>query len=360
MQVQFPFWSSPALPLPPTGSDPRDTPQQTSQRPCRSLPPGESNLQRYLDKRPGPSQPVSKMQRTEGPALRLKSIPPPSPQRPGLPFVPQTYFTWHLFQGVFIFMQILQAKLPQFWPLGRYWMLSPPPGHSCLPWSFQTWTIMGCKDKRPSSSDVWFVFLSASEMCPFDHYSMGHFFKCKRCLLLPSKELSTFDLAVQRKCECLHSSQFRFSEQETFFENRNCSFLHYKWTRIIFLTKTSSIATVTEYPLICSFLPDRFWKSERGRGRDRGTHGREKGNMAESAIQKRGPLGSATWCVLSHFSHVRLAPLSIGFSRQEYWSGLPCPPPGDRPDPGIEPVSLTSPALAGGFFITRGRATWPS
>ena len=59
--------------------------------------------------------------------------------------------------------------------------------------------------------------------------------------------------------------------------------------------------------------------------------------------------------MLSHFSHVQLfailwtrarqAPLSMGFSRQEYWSGLPCPPPGDLPDPGIEP-GLT----AGGFF----------
>ena len=46
-------------------------------------------------------------------------------------------------------------------------------------------------------------------------------------------------------------------------------------------------------------------------------------------------------------------PLSMGFSRQEYWSGLPCPPPGTLPDLGIEPVSLMSPALAGGFFITR-------
>ena len=43
------------------------------------------------------------------------------------------------------------------------------------------------------------------------------------------------------------------------------------------------------------------------------------------------------------------APLSIGFSRQEHWSGLPFPSPGDLPDPGIEP---TSPALAGGFFNT--------
>ena len=42
--------------------------------------------------------------------------------------------------------------------------------------------------------------------------------------------------------------------------------------------------------------------------------------------------------------------LSMGFSRQEYWSGLPFPSPGDLPDPGIEPASLVSPALVGGFF----------
>ena len=46
------------------------------------------------------------------------------------------------------------------------------------------------------------------------------------------------------------------------------------------------------------------------------------------------------------------APLSIGFPRQEYWSGLPFPSPGDLPNPKIEPVSLMSPALAGGFLIT--------
>ena len=46
------------------------------------------------------------------------------------------------------------------------------------------------------------------------------------------------------------------------------------------------------------------------------------------------------------------APLSMGFSRQEYWSGLPFPSPGDLPPSGIEPRSLESPALAGGFFIT--------
>ena len=44
------------------------------------------------------------------------------------------------------------------------------------------------------------------------------------------------------------------------------------------------------------------------------------------------------------------------FSRQEYWSRLPCPPPGDLPDPGIKPKSFALPALAGGFFTTR--TTW--
>ena len=46
----------------------------------------------------------------------------------------------------------------------------------------------------------------------------------------------------------------------------------------------------------------------------------------------------------------RQARLSMGFSRQEYWSGLPFPPPRDLPDPGIEPTSLVSPALAGRLF----------
>ena len=46
----------------------------------------------------------------------------------------------------------------------------------------------------------------------------------------------------------------------------------------------------------------------------------------------------------------------MGFSRQEYWSGLPCPSPGDLPHPGIEPESLVTPALADGFFTTS--ATW--
>ena len=52
------------------------------------------------------------------------------------------------------------------------------------------------------------------------------------------------------------------------------------------------------------------------------------------------------------------ASLSMELSRQEYWSGLPFPTPGDLPDPGIEPEYLASPALAGRFFTTN--ATWES
>ena len=72
------------------------------------------------------------------------------------------------------------------------------------------------------------------------------------------------------------------------------------------------------------------------------------------------------WARVSCFSRVRLfatlrtvghqAPLSMGLSRQEYWSGFSCPPPGDLPDPGMEPASLTFPALGGGFFTTS--ANW--
>ena len=57
-------------------------------------------------------------------------------------------------------------------------------------------------------------------------------------------------------------------------------------------------------------------------------------------------------CPVSLWTVAHQAPLSMEFSRQEYRSGLPCPPPGDLPYLGIEPASLMSPALAGGFFTT--------
>ena len=80
-------------------------------------------------------------------------------------------------------------------------------------------------------------------------------------------------------------------------------------------------------------------------------------HSTEEACQSR-----AVECMLGHFSRVRLsvsirtvahqAPLSMGFSRQEHWSGSPCPPPGDLQDPGIEPASLMSPAWRGEFFTS--------
>ena len=77
-------------------------------------------------------------------------------------------------------------------------------------------------------------------------------------------------------------------------------------------------------------------------------------------------LSSESMLCVCVFSHVLLfaaswtvacqSPLSVGFSRHEYWSGLLFPTPGDLSDPGIEPLSLEAPASAGGFFTTS--ATW--
>ena len=60
-------------------------------------------------------------------------------------------------------------------------------------------------------------------------------------------------------------------------------------------------------------------------------------------------LFAAPWTV------ARQAPLSMGFSRQGYWGGLPFPPPGDLPHPGIKSTSLMSPAVAGGFYTTTAK-----
>ena len=64
----------------------------------------------------------------------------------------------------------------------------------------------------------------------------------------------------------------------------------------------------------------------------------------------------SVWLLATLWTVALHAPLSMGFSRKEYWSWLPHPSPGDLPNPEIKPVFLTSPALAGGFFTTN--ATW--
>ena len=72
----------------------------------------------------------------------------------------------------------------------------------------------------------------------------------------------------------------------------------------------------------------------------------------QTGVNKKALNDKVHECMLSRFCRVQLcvtpwtvahqAPLSVGFSKQEYWSGLPCPPPGDLPNPGIEPATLTS------------------
>ena len=75
-------------------------------------------------------------------------------------------------------------------------------------------------------------------------------------------------------------------------------------------------------------------------------HRKRCSTLLQSSLTLYDPMG----CIVCQ------APLSMGFSRQEYWSGLPCLPPGDLPNPGIKPASLRSPALADGFFATS--ANW--
>ena len=78
--------------------------------------------------------------------------------------------------------------------------------------------------------------------------------------------------------------------------------------------------------------------------------------MAQTCATCCAQLLSHVWCFAAPGTIACQAPLSMGFSRQEHWSELPCPPPVDLPNPGIEPASLMSPALADGCFTTS--TTW--
>ena len=109
----------------------------------------------------------------------------------------------------------------------------------------------------------------------------------------------------------------------------------------IFPQEKEGMKWQSSFPIICETLP---------------------GKLASVSLhpEQWGHHSKVHACVLSHFSCVWLfanlctvahqVPLSMGFSRQEYWTGLPCPSPADLPNPGIEPTSLMFPALAGGFF----------
>ena len=72
-------------------------------------------------------------------------------------------------------------------------------------------------------------------------------------------------------------------------------------------------------------------------------------NASRDMLEKFMKLLSHVWLFVTPWTVARQAPLTMGFIRQEYWSGLPCPSPGDLPDPGNE---LKSPALAGRCFTT--------
>ena len=72
--------------------------------------------------------------------------------------------------------------------------------------------------------------------------------------------------------------------------------------------------------------------------------------LLEVVIRVRAQLLQLCPNTLQPYGLAHQASLSMGFSRQEYWSGLPCPPPGDCPNPGIKLASFMSPTLAGRFF----------
>ena len=99
---------------------------------------------------------------------------------------------------------------------------------------------------------------------------------------------------------------------------------------------------------------------KRNRGTDMGMDNIKKERKKISWVKLRGFIVHCAHVqFLSHFqifvtpwTVARQAPLSMGFSRQEHWSGLLCPPPRGLPDPGVKPMSVTSPASAGRFFTT--------
>ena len=106
----------------------------------------------------------------------------------------------------------------------------------------------------------------------------------------------------------------------------------------------------------------REHRSQRGRGSNPGPAPSSCGTLRKPLKTSGLHLPNEGVCLPSCFSRVQLVvtlwtvacqtPLSMGFSRQEFWSGLPCPSPGDLPNAGIELASLTSPASAGRFFTT--------
>ena len=106
-------------------------------------------------------------------------------------------------------------------------------------------------------------------------------------------------------------------------------------------------------PVICTIWKIHCWKILNWKLIQRGSC---RGHQGSVVLRTRCPL--CVLCVqsLQPMDCSHQAPVSMGFSRLEYWSGLPCPPPGDLPNPGIEPVPACVSCIAGGFLTHW--ATW--
>ena len=108
----------------------------------------------------------------------------------------------------------------------------------------------------------------------------------------------------------------------------------------------------------CCLFPPRVSQAQSWRilAKTRGSSAQFSRFSGVFVLRKFACLSSVTSVVTNSatpWSVTDQAPLSMGLSRQEYWSGLPCPPPGDLPTPWIESASLMSSALAGRFFSTK-------
>ena len=127
--------------------------------------------------------------------------------------------------------------------------------------------------------------------------------------------------------------------------------IHYSFLRPgEIITSEKHAQQINEIPWKLQLLQPQYWSMERLHfSRIKPDH-RSHNVLCCAKLLQLCPFFVIPWTV------ARKAPLSMGFSRQGYWSGLPFPPPGDLPDPRIKPASLKSPTLADRFFITRTKS----
>lgn len=108
-------------------------------------------------------------------------------------------------------------------PIGKSLDALTHQAQSCLTWAFNLESSHAVKIKTIVPM-VWFAFLTVSAVCSFDHFSVGHFLKCKRQLILTSKELSTINTWRTKETWMLCSSLlYPQSKKSFFFCNRSCS-----------------------------------------------------------------------------------------------------------------------------------------